>query len=359
MRAVAQFAYGPTALNQVGFFDGYQVTDNGFFTPLAGSPFPGGPYISMIANSKEHLLYVYGANYINTFKIAPNGQPAEVSKPVQFVPPLAPGGQYVSASLALVSGNGKYVYTLNISTDDEGFAVQTQISVLRVQTDGSLTYNPKDIYNFGSAYSIVGNPAGTLIFGVYPGSPLVGATVAADGSLNPISMPQFPNTTPDAIGLDLKGKYFYVFTGYSPPQQLAVFRVGANGTLTQIAGSPFSDPQGRFDVFTALTADPNGKFFYALGYLLTNSATVGVYAFEEQTDGRLVPVTGSPFSLGAGKFAGNLVMDPRGRFLTVNDVGVGTIPENWVFDIQSNGALKARANSPSSTIPPIESFVGK
>jgi hypothetical protein len=70
-------------------------------------------------------------------------------------------------------------------------------------------------------------------------------------------------------------------------------------------------------------------------------------------------VAGSPFSLGYRQFAGNLVIDPKGRFLTVNDIGAGTIVQNWVFEIQSNGALKPRANSPSPSIPSIASFVGQ
>jgi hypothetical protein len=68
-----------------------------------------------------------------------------------------------------------------------------------------------------------------------------------------------------------------------------VFSVSPNGTLTQIPGSPFSDPQGRFDFFTTLVFDPNEKFAYGLGFLLSDSLTIGVYAFVKQADGRLVP----------------------------------------------------------------------
>jgi hypothetical protein len=355
--AAAQFAYGPTASTETGFFDGYQVIGNGYFTPLAGSPFQGGVFYSsrqMIANSKKDLLYIYDANgYIDTFKIAPNGQPKLVGLPAPFTPVVLPGAAAVFAWLSFVSGDGKYVYILDQSVDD-GFEVGTQISVLRVQKDGSVTYNPnKDLYDFGTAFEIVGDPAGKFIFGLDSYS-LFGASVAADGSLHPISMPQLPNTSFDTFGIDPDGNYFYVFGG----QQLAVFSLSPNGTLTQIPGSPFSDPQGRFNVFTPLVFDPNEKFVYGLGFLLSDSLTIGVYAFEKQAGGRLVPVAGSPFSLGYRQFAANLVIDPKGRFLTVN-VGGGTILQNWVFEIQSNGALKPRANSPSPAIPSIASFVGQ
>jgi hypothetical protein len=289
--ATAQFAYGPTASTETGFFDGYQVIGNGYFTPLAGSPFQGGSFNSMIANSRKNLLYVYDANgYIDTFKIAPNGQPKLVGLPAPFTPVLLPGAAAVFASLALVSGDGKYVYILDQSVDDERFAVGTQISILRVQKDGSVTYNPKDLYDFGTAFSIVGDPAGKFIFGLNAfGNSFSGATVAADGSLHPISMPQFPNTNLVTFGIDPDGTYFYVLGGVGLGEQLAVFSVSPNGTLTQIPGSPFSDPQGRFDFFTTLVFDPNEKFAYGLGFLLSDSLTIGVYAFVKQADGRLVP----------------------------------------------------------------------
>jgi len=39
-------------------------------------------------------------------------------------------------------------------------------------------------------------------------------------------------------------------------------------------------------------------------------------------------------------------MDPGGDFITVNDLGYGTIPQNWVFTDQSDGSLQEETTLP-------------
>src|ERR1017187_3052002 len=72
---------------------------------------------------------------------------------------------------------------------------------------------------------------------------------------------------------------------------IAVYRVNtADGTLSSVAGSPFSLPWA-----TGVASDPKGQFIYAAN---PASNSVSAYSLDPST-GALAAVPGSPFAAGA------------------------------------------------------------
>ncbi len=370
IRAAAQFAYGPGSL-----FSGFQTDQNGDFTPLAGSPFgPSGFFLSMAVNPATNFLYVYyiapsgrGGSpsripgRVQPYRIDAAETPVPIGHPlVYYPPPVPPGLQLAVSSLGLMAGSGEYICIFNTTTDDEGFGARTLLSFLRIVKSGAVIYTPKNIYPFGGAIQMMaGHPSGAFFFGEDNAS-VLGYRVESNWSLTPIPGPQLP--APWSIGFDPGGNYFYEFFGptFGPHLNLAVFRVGSDGSLTQIPGSPFKDSTGGFDVTNPLVFHPNGKYVYALGYPPHTGQVPSIHAYSIATDGKLLPLPGSPYILsGAEVIALELAMamDPGGNFITVSNRSLDNA--NWVYLIQPDGTLKPRTNSPSVTIPRIGCFVGQ
>lgn len=120
--------------------------------------------------------------------------------------------------------------------------------------------------------------------------------------------PVFPNE----IAVAPDGAFVYtshLFGGISG------WRVEANGALTLLPGSPFSNPGDGFE----LLISPDGKNLY-LGQGLSHD----IAGYTINANGTLTPLPGSPFSSG-GSSAVNLGMTPSGEFLFVVHVVSETV----------------------------------
>jgi hypothetical protein len=119
---------------------------------------------------------------------------------------------------------------------------------------------------------------------------------------------------------------------------LDVFTVGPDGSLTPIAGSPFTDPKGGFDVTNSLFFHPNGKYVYALGYPPQTGVPGRIYAYSIASNGQLVPLPGSPYQLPGAQFIAPelaMAMDPGGNFITVSNPVNNQTYANYVYLIST------------------------
>jgi hypothetical protein len=101
------------------------------------------------------------------------------------------------------------------------------------------------------------------------------------------------------------GEYVYVESNTSAPNSNAIyaFRRGSSGSLTPLSGSPFltggagvqynGSNLGPFDSDSEVIVNPNQTLLFAVN---AGSDSVAVFSIKE--DGRLLPVTGSPFPSG-------------------------------------------------------------
>jgi 6-phosphogluconolactonase len=121
--------------------------------------------------------------------------------------------------------------------------------------------------------------------------------------------------------------------------EIIATKIGANGALTPIAGSPFAIGASPYQMIMT----PSGKFGYVTD--LTNYPQVTIIPVAANTkSGALAQLPGS-VSYSATQ-APEMVMDPAGKFLYVLDMNAGV----YVYAVNAvTGALTAAAGSPFST----------
>jgi len=126
-------------------------------------------------------------------------------------------------------------------------------------------------------------------------------------------------SNPIAAAVNSGGQFLFVLNqgSASPavPASISVFSIDpARGLLTPVAGSPFA--------FASLAA-PNPQFLAASptqGFVYVSNGTAGnISAFAIGASGTLTEIAGSPFSLGAGASAAGMAIDPKGQFLYAAD----------------------------------------
>lgn len=161
------------------------------------------------------------------------------------------------------------------------------------------------------------------------------------GQLSAVSGSPFATgARPTGIAVDPAGKF--VFVANQAADSISVFSIAANGSLSPVAGSPFTagNPYG-------LAVNAAGTVLFANNFPDSSISDLNtVSAFQIGANGALVPIAGSPFptsSTAGFASAIGLAVDPAGRFLFVGDhMAQSVVP----FNITATGAL-----TPVSALP--------
>lgn len=162
-----------------------------------------------------------------------------------------------------------------------------------------------------------------------------GALTAVPGS------PFATGTRPLGTVVDAMGRF--VFVANQATNSISVFAIGANGTLSPVAGSPFaaSNPFG-------LAINPVGTLLFATNFPDSQTSDLNtVSVFQIGANGELNALVGSPFATAnAPGFASSigLAADTTGKFLFVGDHMAQTVVP---FSISDTGALSAVSALPS------------
>lgn len=233
--------------------------------------------------------------------------------------------------------SGKFLYAAN--------STGNSISTFNVASDGTLTQagNPTDARGIGP-YGAVIDPTGKylLVTNTTSGSISVFSIDSGTGALTLSSTftgpPQLPQ--PTEIIITPSGNFVYVLTpGTNNTINGFTF---SGGVLTPISGSPFVAGHGT----TGVAVDPGEHFLYAAN---STDNTVSGFQITPGT-GVLVPTTGSPYSSSSGTGPGALAVDTTGKFLFVTTPGSSS--SIWVFSISSaqgaEGELTPISGSPFS-----------
>jgi hypothetical protein len=369
----AQFAYGYNS--GVGPLL-FRFTTAGFFTPISGSLI-GSPlhFFSIASATKKPFIYEMTpgftldtpeqSDYIMAYRVSSDGIPSLAGQITSFLPPTHPYGYETFSNIEFISGNGKYVVVLNQDYyEDMDLPPNITLSLLTIQNDGSVSYNPEDEYPFVPYYATQ-DPAGKFIYGSGVDGETYGYRVEAGGSLSAIpSVPPpdysgfcyFPSNT---SGVNPQGNYYYEFYLYTDSEggpidvpKLAVYAIANDGSLREVPDSPFFLPDEIQPYgITSFSFTPNGSYLYALG-VSGNYNQENLYCYRiDRTTGKLFPLPGSPIILSNQPSYSTLAVDPAGKFLMVQD--------GRILLIQPDGTLTERSGSPSGTIPYIEGFIGK
>src|SRR5216683_4205057 len=162
------------------------------------------------------------------------------------------------------------------------------------------------------------------------------------GALTPVAGSPFSTQAnfpgPSGLAIGGGGKFLYVSMSGTVNANNGVsgFAIDSTtGTLTQIAGSPFTT--GKDPVRVA--SDPAGRFLFTAN---SQDSTVSAFTIDS-TSGGLTPVPGSPFAtpLGAPEA---VVVDPTGGLVYVGTAGTSGL---FVFSVNATtGALSSVGGSP-------------
>lgn len=233
-----------------------------------------------------------------------------------------------------VDPDGRFVYVGNNgSSNVSGFSITTATAALTPVPNASFatTANPLRLRV---------DPAGRFVYVATGGTGTDIFPINSDGSLGTRTTqgPTVGRESQDVI-VEPLGQFAYVADGIDGVSAYAVN--ASNGSLTLIQTS------GGQDFFTAgttpvaLAAAPNGDFLY-----VANVGSDNVSGFRIGADGRLTAVTGSPFAAGTDPVS--LSVDPSGRFLYVANQGGGIS----IFTIASTtGVLSSGGTATVGTTP--------
>lgn len=348
VHAENQFLYTNNDRNGPSTVSAFRVGADGSLTELAGSPFTtggngcdGGFYAAarIAVSPRGNFLYASntGSNDVSAFSIDPS---SGTLTPVPGSPfPLASSGSLCSA----------FTFVMGIAmaaTPDGRFLMagspwSETITSFSIGADGSLTPVP------GSPFFAGGPPIGMKVSpnGKFLAVGLLGSVamfgIAPDGSLATVpGSPFLDGGVGRAAGVDINCKSDLLFAGAANNGDtiVDVFRIGAHGAVTPIAGSPFVAGVG--DNSNVPLLSPNERWLF-----VSNQNRPSVTVFSVAPEGALTLVPGSPFAVGGGYSARGMATNPSGTLLfTANDLAlVG------VFAVASDGSLTPAPGSPIST----------
>ena len=282
-------------------------------------------------------IYVYVVNSNGTLSLGNNGQALPISS--------------VSISGMVVDPSGRYLLVLS-NTSLTGGGTPPNVSVFQINpTNGTLTAltengNPYVSLDNGSAVQIAFAPNGTQVYvtlgtgGVdaLTFSPINGGLSKLSVHLNPLGN----GYADQGLATDPKGKYLFVTeTGGNG---VRVLTINPDGTLNEVAGSPYPTGLGAKSV----VVDKTGAYVY-----VANSTINTISGFSLSSTGTLAPLAGSPYGTGSGPQA--LAEDNTSGYL-VAICGAGN-PDLQVFSITgasgaTPGALVSAATASTGSQSP-------
>lgn len=305
-------------------------------TPSSGTTSPTG--LALLPSKK--FLYTANSreNTISTFNVANDGS-------LTLTAVATPAGGS-SPNAAVIDPTGGYLLVTN--------NLSNNISVFSINgTTGALTMVGSPVPANPNPTQIRFTHSGQFVYVTNPGTGTVtGFSFDATSGLLTPTTTVVSGSGAAALAVDANDQYLYVAnaSATNPPPysatvgNISAFSIDSSGGLTPILGSPFTSTNGTNGP-TAITVDPSGRFVYAV----TAGSSFSIWCFAiTPTNGELVAVTGSPFSLaGGGLFA---LFASSGNFFYVGSgspVGI----EGYTYNT-STGVPILITGSPFSTGTP-------
>jgi 6-phosphogluconolactonase len=281
--------------------------------------------LSMVVTPNNALLYVGSAVGVFVFFINSDGSlttPGTGSQPAG-----------VFATAMTVSPDGQWLIVLDGSTQQlDIFQINSSTGALSSVTSPvpySITsgvWQPSDIRI---------SPDGTLIFAALgTAGDVVFTFNTTAGTATSSQSLATGNTATGDFGLAVSPKTTYLYVARSGTNGgVAVYSIGAGGTLTPVTGTPFAAGSGTFSVIL----DSTGTYVYAAnrtdgtisGYTIVPGATTAGLS--------LTPLNGSPYASGSGVQA--LGIDSTAKYMLAAAVGGAPDLTMYSFDIPVPGKL--------------------
>ncbi|HEV2273516.1 MAG TPA: beta-propeller fold lactonase family protein [Acidobacteriaceae bacterium] len=334
------------------FIAGYTVGSNGSLSIVPNSPVNNGVAGLCLAISPANtFLFVGTTNGIYEYAINSDGS-------LSIGNGGSPVAQDVIATALQVDSTGGYLLAAGLAS-----ATQAQgIGIYQINTSNgvlsALGGSPLGLYTGPAASPTVLTPTGLLITPdnakVYVSLGTLGVqvlTLGPGGALSAgngatILPPYGKSAGPSDYGLASDPNTKFLFVG-EINTGLRVLSIGTNGSLTEVAGSPYTTGAGPVGV----TVDSTGAYVY-----VANKGSSNINAFAlNASSGQLTSISGSPFGSG-GQLPTAMVNDNTGKYLAVMNSGSNGLNGNndlqlFSFSASTPGALKAAASATTGTDP--------
>jgi 6-phosphogluconolactonase (cycloisomerase 2 family) len=244
----------------------------------------------------QHGKLVYVLNTAGSASVVgfrwDEGQLIRIADSLRFL-----SGNFVDSASLAFSGDGRYLVVTERTTNN--------IDVFSVLADGTLSPIKVNASPGAGAFSVAFAANGALLVsetGGGGGSAISSYSIVSDGALLPVSQ-SVPTlgaancwnvVTPDGR---------FVYASNAGTSSIAGFAIGANGTLTPLAGTVVGvNPPGSANLDIAVSSD--GRFLYSLN---AGSGTVGMFEIRPN-DGQLLNLgvlPGLPAAAGLNGIAAN------------------------------------------------------
>ena len=305
--------------NTIGAFDRHA---DGTLTTEPGSPFPAGGggtgaglasqgAIQFAAGGRFVLAADAGSNQISVLRVNRNGSLSRV-----------PGGVVSSGGATPVSiaVHGSLVYVANAGTAATNYTGFRFLGGHLFRIPGSTVTlpsaaQPGDVLFNGTGTKLVGTRVGT--------SQIDSFTVSIGGRLTPA-----PGSPFQAQGLGPFGSEFrptnpsqlFVSNAHNTAADsgtVSAFTDSFRGTLTPVAGSPFADDQ-MAPCWVEISHD--GRFLFTV-----NTASGTISRFSIAPGGALTLLGSTPVAATGGVGAVDARLSPDGRYLYVDESKIGSV----------------------------------
>jgi len=299
---IARFSYTANTDGTISIYAVDEATGQLHFAGVANT---GAIGFSVTVDPTDRFLYETQPNSssVGAYRIDP------ASGGLTSVPGMNPQGTGGRGPIsAATDSGGHFLYVVNqFSNDISPFSIDS--------STGALTPIKGGIINSGgqSPAVILVHPRLPVLYVMNQGSSTV-VTYAMNTTTGLLTQTAVTSlgtqTLPFDMQIDPLGQFLYVANGDT--LNVSAFRIGANGALKEVPGSPFGGP--AFPV--ALSIDPQSRFLFVgstpEGGGDSPPSSIFVYTIDAAS-GALTPVANSPFPA-AGNL-GDITVDPSGRFL--------------------------------------------
>lgn len=257
-------------------------------------------------------------------------------------------------SINRITTAGDFLYLANcFSFSISGFEIDPTTGVLTLLADSPTLLQPLPVLPVALGISLAATPDGQYLVAAVDTEALAFGrihvfSVGGTGALSEVAGSPFPIECPSTTGIKITPNGNFLVVSCPAVGMIRVFGIGAGGALTEVASSPFEDATG-----VPVGLDINCASDLLFGGFATFDAPGAIGVYDLGADGSLTEVAGSPFQpAGMGVNSQVVLLSPDDDRLFVSNHGIpGDIDSETVsvFTVGAGGTLGPVANSPFPT----------
>jgi len=305
--------------------------NSGVLTQLVQSPISAGQAVqSIVIHPSKKFLYAVnsGEGDVSLFTISTAGALTEVTPRTQVG---------TAPTLLALDAAGGFLYVGNSGSQN--------ISVFSIDSGtGALTPVGTPFPIGLDPINMALSPSGGVLYVTGQGETTGFIEAFALNQGAPTVVPNSPFLTGNGpYGLAIAPAGGFLYTANKLDNTISEFTINADGSLTEISGSPVGEP-AQSSGPVALLIDKSGTYLYVANQA-SSPASLGGYSIG--SDGTIALLTASPFATGSGP--SSITSDSGGKYLFV---GNQTSPVIQSFSLDgSSGTLTSVATYPVTGKP--------